>query len=337
MLPEPRSLAASLLALAAALPAFGAGEPPAEQLPAPGTPLPPVARAETNFKIGERYLESLPDGTVVRVERTDGTRLEYRLEEGRWKTELPPARLEQDGSRFVSPLGYSVAITRVRNRERVRITAPSGAYTDFWISGDRLLASEGDGGLWSLSISHGGALRLPDATRIDLLPRKARWEAITLAGRRFALDLRSGRWSELPAVPSAPLVPDLNAAYVAGDGDDWRRPVAEEHVAFAWNWYPYGLPASRLAADLRDPKRKHDLDFYFNGLREAQPGPEAAAYLFARRFCLGGGDKLTFDVPGREPYTAMLLPGPIEPDFFLLKIERPKTLPAPRSIPQGRR
>ena len=110
-------------------------------------------------------------------------------------------------------------------------------------------------------------------------------------------------------------MPNLFTTYVAGGGDDWRRAVGEEHMVFAWNWFPYGLELERLIADVSEGPRRNALNLFFNELAEVQPPEEMGAALLARRLALNGGDRVTFRVPGEDPRLVFILPGNIEADF----------------------
>ena len=41
--------------------------------------------------------------------------------------------------------------------------------------------------------------------------------------------------------------------------------------------------------------------------------------LLARRLVLAGGDRVTFALPGKEPVTVFVLPGPLEADYAVPK------------------
>ncbi|HHN73995.1 MAG TPA: hypothetical protein ENK10_02075 [Acidobacteria bacterium] len=286
--------------------------PPEQPL---GALIAPAFRAQRHFERGAAFLRSLPDGTTIHVERNDGSQFELALREGVLHTELPACRLEKDGTQLVSPLGYRLGLTLLGRRIAVKIVAPSGAETVFFSANKRLQAREGDGQTWATRRPE-PVLRLPDGTRIDVLDSRSAWEVYTLAGERYRLEVQGdSRWKPLPKVPSPPLIPEIFTVYSAGDGDDWRRPLGEDHSVFAWNWYPYGLAIDRLIEDVGKKSRRMDLDLYFNDIDRVQPPIDTAAYLLARRLVLAGGDRLTFTLPGQEPRTVFLFPGHFEADF----------------------
>ncbi|MDQ7007662.1 MAG: hypothetical protein Q9Q40_10545 [Acidobacteriota bacterium] len=289
-----------------------AASPPEED--AAGALIAPAFRSQRHFERGAEFLRGLPDGTTIRVERNDGSRFELRLDEGRLRTELPACRLEEDGAVLVSPFGYRIGLDATDRKGTVVVQAPSGAETYFFPTSKRLRAQESDAGSWATRRPE-PVLRLPDGTRIDVLDSRTAWEVYTLAGERFRLELRGGRWRPLPSVPAPPLVPEIFTTYAAGDGNDWRRPLGEDHSVFAWNWYPYGLPIERLIEDVETGARRRDLDLYFNEIDRLQRPVDTGAYLLARRLCLAGGDRLTFQIPGQEAQTIFLLPGHFEADF----------------------
>ncbi|UCF69015.1 MAG: hypothetical protein JSV80_06950 [Acidobacteriota bacterium] len=309
--------------------ALAAAENP---LPPLGTPLPPVQREQVHFKVAEQFVDSLGEGVKVRIEKSDGAAFTLQLTDGRWRTELPPSVLDESTKTLTTPLGYSISWQMRGDRERVQIEAPSGVRSQFSNQGRSLVVQESDGGIWTTTRSKKFGLRLPDATRIDMLELRQIWDILTLNGERYRLDVKTGEWTELPAIPSPPLLPDTDLVYLAGDGDDWRYPVAEDHIAFAWNWFPYGLAADRVVEDIRDEPRRHDINYYFQGIDSVQTGAEVGAYILGRRLALVGGDRLYFALPGKPESMVLLLPGPIDPDYWEPGRRLTFDLPAPRSV-----
>ncbi len=283
----------------------------------------PAFRAATHFADGEAYLRALPEGTRIEIHRPDGGSFTLALTQGKLNTTLPKASLSEDSRRFTSPFGYS--IYAADQPGWVLVEARSGARTQLWGFGTVLRGVQSNGGHFETRAEK-LALRLPDATRIDLLDQGRRWEAITIHGQRYEFDPTTGAWSELAPLPSPPLIPDPTSFYVSGSGAQWRRPVFEAHVVFAWNWWGAGLTVDRAIDDVRGGFRRKDLDEYFNLLDSRQPAPDMGACLLARRLALPGGTRVVFDAPGREPETAFILPGPIEPDGIELKSQGPVTI-----------
>ncbi|GAB4225706.1 MAG: hypothetical protein Kow0062_28030 [Acidobacteriota bacterium] len=316
-------LPAVLLACAAAVPPpAGADEPAASP-----RRIPPAFRDAEHFKAGRAWLEALPDGTRIEIARGDGFTFTLRLEGGRLVTSLPPAQLSDDGRVLTLPGGYTIAYHAERPAAVV-VTAPSGATTQFSWRRRTGVAFESDGGFWTSNWDP-FVLRLTDGTRIDAMDRMTTWEAMTLAGERFRMTLPDGTWTRLPDVPSPPLIPSIRSFQAAGNGDDWRKPKLEDHLVFAWNWIQFGLPLERAIADVDKKPRRTGLRVYFNNLEYEQPPWELAAVILGRRLALGGGDRVTFRPPGREPRTAYILPGPLEPPFHELTGKRPDALPLP--------
>ena len=297
-----------------------------------GTPdeiIAPAFRDARHFETGREYLESLPEGTTIEIRRADGTHFELSLADGRLTTHLPPASVSDDGGTLTLPGGYSIRF-EARPPQAVIVTAPSGAATRFSWRFDTGMADESDGGMWT-SNRDPFVLRITDGTRIDALEKMRVWEVMTLAGERFRMELPEAQWLRLPDLPSPPLVPAMKSYYVAGDGDDWRRPAIEDHMVFAWNWITIGLPIDQVIEEVSVEPRRTDLRVYFNKLDRPQAPWDMAACILGRRLALGGGDVVVFHPPGRDPRTAFLLPGPLEPDYIPLSGIPYKTiLSAPR-------
>lgn len=316
-------LLAALAALALAPPAVAAKpDPPDPAAPRP-TPkvdpdyIPPAFRAERHTAAGEAYLRSLPDGTAVIVDRADGARFELPLRDGKLAVELPASALSADGGTLTTPLGYRLSFLQGPHPGFV-VAAPNGHRTEFRPQRTALAVGESDAGVWQWDLE-GRGLRLPDGSRIDPLDQGRRWEVLTLRGERYSGQIKERRWSALPPIPSPPLVPDLFAAYLSGDGDDWRLPVWEDDQVFAWNWVQVGLPLERAIRDLQTGQRRKDVEYYFNGVERVQPAEEVGGALLARRLVLAGGDRVTFALPGQEPVTVFVLPGALEADYVVPK------------------
>jgi hypothetical protein len=306
----------SLPVLAASPTAPAKATPP----PAKGTDpafIPPAFRAERHTGAGEAYLRALPAGTKVIVDRADGAHFELLLKDGKLAIELPASTLSADGGTLTTPLGYKLSFLRDDRRGLV-ITAPNGHLTEFRPQKTALFAAESDGGVWQWDLE-GRGLRLPDGSRIDPLDKGKRWEVLTLRGERYSGELMARRWSALPPIPSPPLVPDTLAAYLSGDGDDWRLPVWEDDAVFAWNWVQVGLPLERAIIDLQQGQRRKDVEYYFSGIEVVQPPAEVGGALLGRRLVLAGGDRVTFALPGEEPVTVFVLPGALEADYAVPK------------------
>ncbi len=321
-------------ALLAASSGFAADSPAA----APEV-IPPVERAARHFEEGEKYLRSLPDGTKVTVTRLDGSTFTLALSGGKFTITLPASQVSENGKLFTSPLGFQVFVNQQAQPPGLAIVAPGGSWTTFsFVKSSVLLAMEQHGGLWSTHLELPLTLRLPDGTRIDMMDSGRRWEVMTLNGERYRLVVAEGTWTALPQLPSPPLVPDMDSFYVAGNGDNWRKPAQEDHIVFAWNWYPVGFSLAQAIEDVRGGVRRADLDGYFNVLANPQSGADMGACLLGRRLALGGGDQVTFKLPNEPPVTVLLLPGPIEPNYLvlketLLKHMRPRTVRAP-TVPE---
>jgi hypothetical protein len=324
-----------LVALAAALPALAASPaPPAKPAPPPATApdpafIPPAFRAERHTTAGEAYLRALPAGTKVIVDRADGAHFELLLKDGKLAIALPASSLSADGATLTTPLGYKLSFSGDKRRSFV-VAAPNGHRTEFRPEKAALTVGESDGGVWRWDLE-GRGLRLPDGSRIDPLDKGQRWEVLTLRGERFSGELAGRGWSALPPITSPPLVPDPLAAYLSGDGDDWRIPVWEDDAVFAWNWIAVGLPIDRAIDDVRQGQRRKDVEFYFNNLELPQPPEEVGGALLARRLVLAGGDRLTFEQPGKEPVTVFVLPGPLEADYAVPKSKFQSTL-TPKTV-----
>lgn len=276
--------------------------------------IPPAFRAERHFAGGAAYLRGLADGTQITVSRLDGATFDLTLRGGLLRTELPASQPLADGKKLKTPLGYILEFAD-EARPGLRVTAPNGAWAQFQSlpTIDNTIVTESDGNLWYHNYA-AIVLRLGDGTRLDLLDEGTTWEALTLRGERFSFSLTEKTWTSLPKLPSPPLVPELKSFYVAGDGNDWYKPLREDHLVFGWDWFVTGLAIERAIADVSDGYRRQDLDLYFNELDRPQLPSDMAGCILGRRFALGGGDSLTFTEPGKQPLVAYLLPGPSEPD-----------------------
>ncbi len=315
-------------ALAAAV-TLASSPTPAEIPESAADVIPPLHRAERHFANGETYLLGLKNGTRIEIERSDGCRFELRLEDGKLKTDLPASQLSENEQIVTTPLGYKIFRDKVHPRgskTQMLVQAPSGARTQFIFSRKMLVATEGDGHVWTRR-AETVSLRLADGTLIDVNLKNRAWTISTLHGERFREKDESGRWQTLPTLPSPPLVPSVWNLFLGGDGNDWRRPAQEEHLAFAWSWYPWGLDLVQAVDDVREGLRREDLDFFFNGIARLQPPAEAGGYLLGRRLALGGGDRITFRTPdGTEAERVYLLPGPAEPNYVMLDSKLPTSL-----------
>lgn len=277
--------------------------------------IPPLFRAERHFSAGEQYLRGLPDNTRITIARTDGTTLVLDLKAGKLVTTLPPSRLSADNRTLTTPLGYR--LTPGGDAQGLGLVeAPSGSVTSFTMVPKYLVAKEPGPRLWSFPLDK-AILRLTDGTRVDLLEGGSRWEVITLLGERFSKDPQSPTWSVLPSLPSPPLIPAIPHVYPATGGGVWRIPVDDDHLVFAWNWFPVGIELERVLDEVRGGVRRKELNSYFNELAQPQPPAEMAGCLLASRFVLGVGDQITFSAPGKEPETVFLVPGFIEAPYVL--------------------
>lgn len=276
--------------------------------------IPPVKRSERHFGDGEGYLRALPDGTKITFDRLDGTRFELLLQNGVLKGALPAAKISTDARAWTSPLGYVLAVDP--GSSRVTVKSPSGTSSTIMVLGKRIMCVNPDGDTWWNWRERPQVMRLLDGTRIDIMEDGNEWEAVTLRGERARLSLESRTWRTLDPIPSPPLIPEVESFFPAGNGSKWRRPAREDHIVFAWNWYPVGLPLARAIDDVKKGARRLDLDGYFAGIPQPQPAEESAGVIVARRFALFGGDRITFEPPGGEPYTVFLVPGGFEPDYY---------------------
>jgi len=313
----------------------GADAPPpatGEASAAVGEPVAPAFRFERHLAAGKAYLESLPEGTRITIHRNDGTSFSLVLRGGTLLPDPDLPRMRKDGNDVVTPLGHRLRLGRAAGgRLRATITTPSGTTTQVTRRGEMLMVVTRGGRNWSYSVNHELVLRLTDGTEITVTDRARKWTVTDLHGARFRWEAEDPRWIELPALPSPPLVPRfVGYYYQAGDGDEWRRPVREDHLVFAWNWYPLGLPLARLLAEVQQEPRLHDVRFQYERIPRMQPPPDEAAVLVGRRFALCGGDRVTFEVPGKEPVTCFLFPGPIDPDYTLPRLKLPGAIPLPR-------
>jgi len=330
------------LALLPFLPALAdPGAPPTKPSgasPAVGEPVAPAFRFERHLATGKAYLESLPEGTRITIHRNDGTSFSLVLRGGTLLPDPDLPALRKDGVDLVTPLGHRLHLGEAPNgRFRATITTPSGTATQFTRQGQVLMVVTRGGRNWSYSVNHELVLRLTDGTEISVTDRARKWTVTDLHGNRFRWETEDPRWIELPALPSPPLVPRfLGYYYQAGDGDEWRRPVREDHLVFAWNWYPLGLPLSRLVSEVLQEPRRHDVRYQYERIPRMQRPPDEAAVLVGRRFALCGGDRVTFEVPGKEPVTCFLFPGPIDPDYTLPRLKLPGAIPPPRQTGPSR-
>ena len=324
----------ALLLAAGPAPAATDGDGSADS-PKVGDPVAPAFRFERHLASGKAYLESLPEGTRITIHRNDGTEFSLVLRGGILvpDPDLPATR--RDGDDLVTPLGHHLHLGKTpAGRLRLRLTAPAGTVTEITRHRDILLTTTGSGGHWTYPLRSEMVLRLSDGTEIVVADRARKWTVTDLHGARFRWEEEDPRWIELPALPSPPLLPRfVGYYYQGGDGDEWRRPVREDHLVFAWNWYPVGLPLARLLEEVQQEPRLHDVRFQYQRIPRMQPPPDEAAVLVGRRFALCGGDRVTFDLPGREPVTAFLFPGPIDPDYTLPRMRLPGSIPLPRQKP----
>ncbi len=298
---------------------------------APGQPaaIPPVERADRHFEAGATYLRALPEGTKVTVKRADGSSFALRETGGRLATKLPAAKLSPDRKVVTTPLGFKLSVRPGEGAERAFVVeAPNGNWSQFvTINPADPHASVLTKGrqMWTYAIGDGFVLRLPDGTRVDTTDTGRRWEAMTLGGERMRLEVEKGEWTALPTLPSPPLIPDLNTFFVCRNGETWRLAEGEDHLVFAWNWYPVGFAPADAVEDVR--ARRKVLDAFFAELALAQEPFEMAGYLLGRRLALSGGDTITFEVPGAKPATVYLLPDSIDPPSvtprFDLKYPKP--------------
>ncbi len=296
----------------------------AEDAPAPDREfIPPAFRAERHFSQAVEFLSSMPDGTRITLNRADGSHFMLVEQDGTLNGKLNDSRLEQEAHVLVTPMGYKLYVDEDFPMGMV-VEAPNGKRTLFSGFKKAIVAHEDDARAWMIPRTT-PALRLPDGSRIDFLNQARVFEALTLHGERFRMELADRVWISLEKLPSPPLVPFMNSVYPAGDGNDWRGPAQEDHFVLAWNWYPYGLTLDRVIKDLSRGHRREDVDLYFNDLAFAQSGLEVGGILLARRFALNGGDQLTIELPGQEAHTVFVLPGPLEPNYGLPP-EKPHTL-----------
>ncbi len=295
--------------------------------------VPPAFRDERHFASGAEYLRALPDGTEIAIERADGFSFVLHLVEGALRTQLPPASIEDEAATLVLPSGYRIRFVADDDPPGVDVASPKGKISRFVPRTSRMHVWESDLGFWRTNVEP-LILRFPDGTRVDAMDRGVRWEALTLGGERYRMSLPEGRWQALPSLPSPPLVPAMGSFYLAGDGDDWRRPVAEDHPVFGWNWIQVGLPIERLLEDVSAFIRREDLRLYFQKLENVQPPAEMAAAIVARRLALSGGDQVIFRAPGQEPVVTFVFPGEVEPNYIEAKSERPMQLTSPKIAPE---
>ncbi|MDH3283191.1 MAG: hypothetical protein OEQ13_00480 [Acidobacteriota bacterium] len=319
------SVTLSLLFLASGLlaPPCLAGE----TWPPVGTPIPPVNRAETYLDVGAATVESLPPGTRVRVDRASGMSFTLEQRDGKLMFDLPAATLSEDKGTLITPLGFKIG-SHDAMASTMTVESPNGRSTLIRRRGTRLLVYESDGGRWDVG-RRLLKLRLQDGTRIDRLEEGGAWEAITLRGERFRLAVGPQGWSRLPSIPSPPLIPDETVLYLAGDGDDWRFPVGEDHAVFGWNWFPYGLTAKQILDPIRIGQRSLDVINTFLRFVTMPPPEELASYMIGRRLSLSGGDRMTIEAPGREAVTAYLMPGHFDPNFMLPIVQHPDSFRRP--------
>ncbi len=284
-----------------------------DNAPAEAQVIPPVKRYEVHLDNGVRYLTAISDGSRIEIHRADGARMMLRVEGGKLLTKLPSSTLEDNDRLLLTPLGYKLYVPPEYPGALV-IESPNAHRTLFTLLDSKLVAAENDGGSW-MNDGKTTTLRLPDGTRIDFLDEYRRVEALTMNGERFSRELGADTWKALGKLPSPPLIPDLGNYYLAGDGNDWRLPVHEEHLVFAWSWYPYGLPLANIVGDITKENRRSDLYHFFKLLDHTLPPAEAGGYLLARRLALGGGDWIVFKPPGGPEQTVFVLPGALEPDY----------------------
>ncbi len=320
-----------LTLLAALIAPSGAAE---ENFPPVGSTIPPVKRVETYLDAGAFTVEALPAGTTIHIERASGVAFTLESRDNRFNVVLPEARLDEDGNVLVTPLGFKIG-SHAEFPETLYIEAPNGRSTLFRRQGRRLLVYESDGGRWDTGRDR-ISLRLQDGTRIDRLDNANTWEILTLGGERYRILVGPDEWTVLPTIPSPPLIPDVSALFVAGDGDDWRYPAGEDHVVFGWNWFPYGMTAQQILDPLRIGQRSLDIIETFKGFVVMPQPEELAGYLIGRRLALSGGDRVTIEAPGRDAVTAYLLPGHFDPDFILPRIQNPGAFRRPTAPTSNR-
>lgn len=316
---------------------LASAQPATPKLPDPpkvevGDRVPPLFRDAVYFKAGADYLRALPEGTKVSVQLADGGSFDLLLEQNRLKTQLNSSQLSDDGQVVISPLGYRVFADPEWVGPLI-IEAPNGEQTVFSPQPRGFLVTERGDDTW-LVRRLALALRLSDGTRLDFLA-DGTWEMLTLGGERFRINASQdpANWETLPTIPSPPLIPDIDAAYVAGDGNHWRLPMHEDPIVFAWNWVRFGLGIDQLIEDIQLGQRRVDLRVFFNGIETLQPPAELAGYLLARRLCLTGGERIVFEKPGESPQTVFVLPGPIEPEYLLPERWHPVFLQTPTFSP----
>ncbi len=316
-------------------PAEAAAGATAEPLPEPGSRLPPAFRVDTYHRMATEFLRALPETSRVRIERASGVRFELELAGGRFAGTVPPSSLSEDATTLTTPLGFRLSPT-VAGTVGMIVTAPNGRFTEFTRRNRRVIAREGDGNTWNAP-RHALTLRLPDATRVDMLEETQLFEVITLLGERYRYDSLRQSWTPLGRIPSPPLIPDIEASYVAGNGDDWRFPFPEDHTVFAWSWYPYGFTVEDVLRESWRGFRKDDIAELFEVIEVVPEPVELGGYLLARRLALGGGDRLIIERPGEEPSTVYLLPGTFDPNFFLPRIRDWNLVHGNRSVDEENR
>lgn len=301
------------------------------------TPIPPAFRSQEHFAAGQSYLEGLGPGWTVEIDRADGLHFELQVGEGGFaEPDLPPARLESKHV-AVTPLGYritgGVELPRYIKGARsvLEIEAPNGRYSLLYDFGPGLIVYEGDGRAWEYR-NHKASFRLPDGTRFDELAPYDEWELLTLRGERFVFDVTSGTWREETSLDSPISLPDFFVPALGGDGDDWYYPEEEDHIVFAWSWYPGSLTVAEVIDATATGKRRYGIDLYFNELAYEQRPAEMAAYLLGRRLALSGGDRVTFVSPVGKRETIYLFPTPIEPGGRLPKAHDPTSRFRMRSV-----
>lgn len=140
--------------------------------------------------------------------------------------------------------------------------------------------------------------------------RGSRWEVITLLGERFKRipSPPPGR-SCLPFLPTA----DSRTPCLPGHGGGvWRIPVDDDHLVFAWNWFPVGIELERVLDEVRGGVRRKELNSYFNELAQPQPPAEMAGCLLASGSCLEWGIRSPSPLQERNRKPFFWFPGSLK-------------------------
>lgn len=285
-----------------------------------GEKLAPVYRSDRHFGDGVAFLQRLGPGWSVHIEASDGAEMTFQGSESGLRLELPEAKLVSP-QEVVTPLGYRIRVGddlpeyQVGAEPAIEITAPNGNRTYLYDVGRAVVVVELDGLRW-LRRSPETSWRLPDGTRLDELRGYDQWEMTTVDGGRFHLDVASKTWSEAEPLSSALMVADLSIPVLGGDGDDWLLSIEQDHLFFAWDWYPGPLSVEEIVGPIESGPMRRELTLLFNDIERVQPPGHTAAYLLGRRLALTGGDVVTFVDPDGEQTQVYLMPGAHEPDTF---------------------